>query len=40
MDSALASALRERGLQQARRFQWSKTARQTLSLYHRALDRS
>ncbi|MGH2865045.1 MAG: glycosyltransferase family 4 protein [Solirubrobacteraceae bacterium] len=38
-DSALAQALRERGLQRVRQFTWERTARLTLGSYARALGR-
>jgi glycosyltransferase involved in cell wall biosynthesis len=37
-DPALASDLRERGLQRAREFTWERTARRTLEVYHRVLE--
>jgi glycosyltransferase involved in cell wall biosynthesis len=39
-DPALASDLRERGLQRARAFTWEQTALRTLEVYHRVLENS
>jgi len=38
-DSTLASDLRKRGLEQARRFQWSETVHKTLSIYQAMLGK-
>jgi len=37
-DEGLAQSMRERGFEQAKRFSWAHTARQTLALYHTLLS--
>ena len=38
-DTALAAALRRRGLERSRQFSWRETARRTLEVYRAALGR-
>jgi glycosyltransferase involved in cell wall biosynthesis len=37
-DSALRQTMRQKGLEQAKKFSWEKTARETLELYNRVLE--
>jgi glycosyltransferase involved in cell wall biosynthesis len=39
IDSALRERMKQRGLERVARFTWEKTARETLALYERVLDR-